>query len=312
MVNFTTLENVANFGRCVKISNGVIDAVVTVDVGPRIIHFGFCNGQNMMYQDIDRDVSWFGEEYDAFYYKGAVSYLYGGHRIWFTPERKPQTTYPDNSKVSVEYTANGAIFTPSAQTENGVQLALELKMHESDAVMEVSNRVTNISESELEFAVWSVSVMNTGGTELIRHSDKDTGLLHNRVIALWSYTDASDERFYNGKRYMSFKQLPSISEAFKAGTNNRDGKVLYVLGNDVFRKEYTPTHDIEPYPDGGVSFETYINENYIELEVLGPVRKVAAGQAGVLDEVWSLKKCGGAPDARDEAALDSFWSEMWK
>jgi len=32
---------------CYKISNGKIEAVVTTDVGPRIIHFGFEGGKNV-------------------------------------------------------------------------------------------------------------------------------------------------------------------------------------------------------------------------------------------------------------------------
>ena len=30
-----------NYGKCVKISNGIIEAVATVDLGPRIVFFGF-------------------------------------------------------------------------------------------------------------------------------------------------------------------------------------------------------------------------------------------------------------------------------
>lgn len=30
-----------NYGNCLSVSNGMIEAVVTIDVGPRIIYFGF-------------------------------------------------------------------------------------------------------------------------------------------------------------------------------------------------------------------------------------------------------------------------------
>ena len=29
-----------NYGNCLSVSNGMIEAVVTIDVGPRIIYFG--------------------------------------------------------------------------------------------------------------------------------------------------------------------------------------------------------------------------------------------------------------------------------
>ena len=37
-----------NYGKCVKISNGIVEAVATVDLGPRIVFFGFVGGENIM------------------------------------------------------------------------------------------------------------------------------------------------------------------------------------------------------------------------------------------------------------------------
>ena len=44
-----------NYGKCLEISNGAIDLLVTLDVGPRIIRFGFCGEKNMLFEDIDRE-----------------------------------------------------------------------------------------------------------------------------------------------------------------------------------------------------------------------------------------------------------------
>ena len=35
-----------NYGNCLSVSNGMIEAVVTIDVGPRIIYFGFIGGES--------------------------------------------------------------------------------------------------------------------------------------------------------------------------------------------------------------------------------------------------------------------------
>ena len=47
-----------NYGKCVSISNGLIQTLVTVDVGPRIISFQPVKGQEMLYQDLDRRFLW--------------------------------------------------------------------------------------------------------------------------------------------------------------------------------------------------------------------------------------------------------------
>ena len=48
MVKVTEIESYKEYGKCVSSSNGVIEAYVTVDVGPRIIQFGYKDGQNFM------------------------------------------------------------------------------------------------------------------------------------------------------------------------------------------------------------------------------------------------------------------------
>ena len=46
-----------NFGKCLEISNGEINAIITIDFGPRIIRYGFVDGENMLYEDINREIS---------------------------------------------------------------------------------------------------------------------------------------------------------------------------------------------------------------------------------------------------------------
>ena len=46
MIKIEELESYKNYGRVLSLSNGVISAYVTLDVGPRIIRFGYLDGQN--------------------------------------------------------------------------------------------------------------------------------------------------------------------------------------------------------------------------------------------------------------------------
>ena len=38
-----------NFGKCMEISNGTVKALVTVDIGPRVIYYGV-KGMNIMHE----------------------------------------------------------------------------------------------------------------------------------------------------------------------------------------------------------------------------------------------------------------------
>ena len=44
MVKINRIENYKDYGRCVEITNGVISALVTTEIGPRIISFGLSGG----------------------------------------------------------------------------------------------------------------------------------------------------------------------------------------------------------------------------------------------------------------------------
>lgn len=300
-----------NFGRCLWITNGVIEAAVTLDVGPRVIRFGFVGGQNLFVTQPDRGTRWSGPAFDAYYGAGSVSYAFGGHRIWITPERAPETYYPDNDPVAWEAVGDRFRFTPPPQRKNEVQLELILRMDPEKPLLSVENAVTNVSGGEKEFAVWTVSAMNLGGLEVLPHATDKTGYLPNRTLSLWPYTDAADDRFYNGRQYLSFRQDPRASGAFKLGSNNRSGRVAYLLNGEVFRKETPPHEPDRRYPDGGVSFETYLSPSILELETLGPVETVSPGQRVTLEETWSLIRTDRRPDPRQDGELDAFWREIW-
>src|SRR5689334_24578057 len=71
---------------CYRVSNGEIEAIVTGDVGPRIIRFAFVGGQNLFKEFADQ-LGKSGEE---------KFQLRGGDRVWKAPEDPVATWAPDN------------------------------------------------------------------------------------------------------------------------------------------------------------------------------------------------------------------------
>ena len=185
MVDVKLLKSYKYYGRVVAISNGVIEAFVTVDLGPRIIRFGFVDGQNIMNANRDEFVSLTDEKYEAYFGKGKKWENFGGHRLWISPESLPDTYYPDCNPVEYEVLGNTVIFTPPAQTENGIALSMEISMSEDTSEMTVLHKGKNIGEETREFALWALSVMTAGGVEIIPQNTCDTGLLPNRSSPLF-------------------------------------------------------------------------------------------------------------------------------
>ena len=171
-------------------------------------------------------------------------------------------------------------------------------------------RVKNISDKPKDFAVWGLSVSEKGGTLVIPMNENDTGLLPNRIVSVWPYTDMSNDRIYFGDRYVTLRQDEKYTRPIKLGFDLNCGTVYYCLGDDIFRKSYDTNHPSGKYPDGGCSFETYTNENMIEIESLGELKTVEPGETSSLTESWSLCKKPCDTDFKDDKSIDEMLSRL--
>ena len=293
-------ENYKNFGKCKVISNGWFEIYVTTDIGPRIIKLNLIGKENLMFNDVERaafeDVSQvFGSDKNG---EAKKWYIYGGHRLWVSPEALPYTYYPDNEPVSAWDYWNGEkfekiIFTPAPQAINNLQHSIEIEMCEDKACAKITHKVENIGDKAVEGAIWALSVMTDGGTVICPQPDNDTGLLGNRVLALWPYTKFTDTRWNLFDRYITVRQDKNISEKFKFGINNNKGWIAYQNHGQLLKKSYEPNHPDGDYPDFGVSTEIFTNNLFIEAETLGGLVTLNKGGVMAHTETWELRE---APD----------------
>src|SRR5436190_20817565 len=77
------------FRRCLKISNGEAEVMVSLDFGPRILHYALDGGDNI-----------FGWHLEAAVKTELGTWKpYGGHRLWLAPENMPLSYAPDNEPL---------------------------------------------------------------------------------------------------------------------------------------------------------------------------------------------------------------------
>lgn len=278
-----------NFGRCLELSNGIIRIVVTLDFGPRILCYSFVDGENLFFEDRERVFAERSADMDAAYGKGAAWLIYGGHRLWIAPEDFPGTYYPDNDPVRYELTDCGAVFTPPMQTRNRCQFVTEVTLCEQSSRVTVCHTIQNCGSQPITLAPWAISVMAPGGTEIVPQPGKKTGATPNRIFTLWDYADMTDPRFAWLHRYMVLQQDPSADGKFKFGINAQDGYSLYFRKGDLFIKQF-PVEENGIYPDHGMSFETYTNPLFLEIESLGQLQTLAPENRLTHTETWSLYK----------------------
>jgi hypothetical protein len=186
-----------------------------------------------------------------------------------------------------------------------VQYRIELVMAPDKASMSIRHYATNLSSGTRKNALWALTVLRRGGMEVVPQPLNNTGLLANRVMTLWPYSDMSDDRVYWGKKYITMRQDTGVKSAFKFGINNDRGWAGYFINGGMFVKKYNHNPNGN-YPDYGVSFETYTNNLILEMETLGELSDITPGSTSHHCEEWLLIDNVERPAANDEVTLDTL------
>lgn len=269
-------------GRTLEFTDGKIEIGVTLDVGPRIIKLNKIGSESIMYEDVAESVT---RDVSAEYGEGKMWRIFGGHRIWLSPEDNT-TYYPDCTPVEYEITPNGAIFTPKAWTERGVAPSLEIVMR-GNGELDVVMRMKNIDGETRRLCVWALTVLKVGSVVTVPLSTEDTGFLANRNIVLWHYNDVHDERFTLDNDKFVLRGTPDAEGPFKVGTWLKHVKAEYRYKDTLFIKE---TEGLAgDAPDFCCNMETYTNRYIHEVETLSPIRDVAPGETLVHIEKWTVR-----------------------
>ncbi|MFQ5795611.1 MAG: hypothetical protein ACE5JP_11250 [Candidatus Bipolaricaulia bacterium] len=267
---------------CYRLFNDLVDLIVTTDVGPRIIRFGFVNGENEFKEYEEMIGVTGGDEWR----------IYGGHRLWHAPEAKPRTYFPDNSPVQLEQHPDSGFVRLIQPTEptTGIQKEIDIRLDPNQAHVELTHRLHNANLWAVEFAPWGLSVMAQGGKSIIPlppRGSHEEHLLPTTTVALWAYTDMTDPRWTWGSKYVMLHQDPKIETPQKVGVMVTDGWVACARNGHLFVKKLDYINGAH-YPDFGCSVETFTNADMLEVETLGPLVHLQPGAAVEHVEHWFL------------------------
>ncbi len=300
-MNEVTVEELryGTYGDSVRVSNGIVEIYATLEMGPRIIRYGFVGGPNEFYEDVNNEIGNDAKEIEDFYKDKGTWHIYGGHRMWTSPEILPRVYYPDNRKVDFEIIENGVRLIQEPQVENNVQLTMEVTMA-NDGSVTVKHYAKNIGVWDIELAPWALTVMAVGGKEAIGRVARDNGFLHTQNLSLWSYTDMADERVQWGSKYIVLNTNDYMKNKFKIGVSNEDGYACYFNHGNMFIKRFEPFDPEKKYPDNNVNFETFTAGVFTEIETLGEMTKIKPNETVCHIENWQLISKVPEPKTEDE------------
>lgn len=269
---------------CLRLSNSEVELVVTTDVGPRIIFYGFKNGENILGEHFDAKVETTLGEFKP----------YGGHRLWIAPEHMPNSYAPDNIPVEAEIDEkkNAVRLVQAVETVTKTRKEIKITLDETGSGAAVEHLLTNCGESEIEVAAWALTIMRGGGVcevpnEPFAAYGAET-LLPIRNLTVWSYTDFTDPRWRLGKEFIRLKVDSQLTEPQKIGVLNKQGWAAYDHGDTRFIKWFEYIEGAV-YPDMNSNTELYTAGDFVEIESLAPLCVLAPGDSTTHAERWELK-----------------------
>lgn len=279
---------------CYRLDNGTIELVVTADVGPRVIRFGFVGAENEF------------AEYDEMMGKtgGAGWRIYGGHRLWHAPEMAPRTYYPDNQPVQVSERGSVVHVVQPVEKTTGIQKEIDIRLSPRRARVQLTHRLRNTNPWAIDLSVWALSVMAKGGRCIVPLPPRGShpkDLPASNTLTLWAYTDLSDPRWTWGRKYVLLRQDPRAGDPQKIGAMVPDGWAAYARGGHLFVKQF-PFVPGATHPDYGCNFETFTNGDMLEVESLGPMTRLEPGAVAEHVEHWSLFR--GMPVPANDREVD--------
>jgi hypothetical protein len=281
-----------------KLTNAAIELIVTLDVGPRVISCRPIDGINLFKVMAGQNGKSGEREWC----------IRGGHRLWAAPEdygaKHSRTYIIDNGQVehSVEGEFSARVVHVAPEPIN-LRREMEIKVDPKAPKVTVEHRLTNLGAEPFETAPWALSVMAEGGFAVIpqpklgRHPQD---YLPNRTMIIWPFTDLADQRLLVGSRLIRLYQ--TRRSPIKFGLRHLEKWVGYVLRDQLFLKT-VPLLEGETYPDMGSNFETFTNEEILELETLGPTKRLGQGETLAHSESWAVFANTDLPDPQDEEAF---------
>ena len=283
---------------CIKLSNGTVELVATTAIGPRIMRYGYVDGQNFFWENPEDQGKAGGDEWR----------IYGGSRLWHAPEGPERTYWPDNVPVEYKWDGKTLSLIQPVEGNTGIVKSLHVTMDASGTGVKVLHRMVNKNHWDVELAPWVLSVMNKGGRMVVPQEEyrpHPDYLAPARTMVLWHFTNMADPRWTWGEKYIQLRQEPGNTVKQKVGLAISAGWAAYTLNGEVFIKRFP--HDPEAtYTDLGCNFETFTNESMLEIETLGPLTKIPA-RNGAVDHVeyWHLFKAevGGSESDIDQQLM---------
>lgn len=282
-----TLQEVEfkSFKKCLLLSNGVVELIITVGFGPRILSYRRVDGGVNFMKNFDNEIENFSED---------CWQNYGGHRLWIAPEIFPRTYYPDTQKVEYDFDGKTLHLVCETETTTRLQKEIFITLLFNSSKVVLKHRIYNRHTWGVKFAPWCLTVMAPNGRLVVPQepyvphgSNAGESFDPARPLILWQFTKMGDPRFTWGNYFIQMRQDDRYASKQKFGMTNKLGYAMYALERELFVKHFDYDSNAT-YTDLGCNAEYFTMPGFLEIESLGALKNVEPNEYSDLNETWEI------------------------
>src|SRR5262249_11241439 len=141
----------------IKLTNGDVELIATLDVGPRIISYRLKEGRNV-FKEYDEQMGRSGE---------SEWMIRGGHRLWTAPEDTTRTYALDNQPITFQKLDKGIRLVATPDPQYRIQKEIDLTLAQQGSRVRLVHRIRNVGSQPTDLAPWALTVMAPRGVEII-------------------------------------------------------------------------------------------------------------------------------------------------
>ena len=282
-----------------RIERDGLAVTVTTGMGPRVLAFGRAGGPNLLAELPDLRIE----------IPGVADYpLLGGHRLWSTPEVPPVTYRTDGAAVAVTRHADGVDLQAPDDPVQGVAKRIGVRI--ADGALELEHELRACGTGPLETAPWAITQVPPRGEAWLPTAmgDLHGKWLPNRALVLWPYSSVADPRLTLGDDLVVVRGVAGAQGRVKVGTQRTRGWIAWRDGGTLLVVE--TAQEAGSFGDMGASLQCYSCGDFVELETLGPVVRLAPGETVVHRQRWRIHDVDPAASASDVIASLGLASEV--